>query len=172
MRAQYVQAPELISLNNNTLRRFDHQNLHSRMISRIPGLNPDCPELSRAQIKEFRTTKWCKDNGEIDLLTHKEFHPSPTTKENARSSAKQAKTQHTREISSKMELDSTKSSEEETEIPIVDQIINKTDSKKTLRPELLPVDDKMKLYFAYNRRTGTISRVIATGPRKFKLTDK
>ena len=142
------------------------------MISRIPGLNPDCPELARAQIKEFRTKKLCKENGEMDLLVHEEFHPSPNTRQTPRADTKPTKTlQHTHESPLKVTHDS-RINAEDIEVPIIDQIINKKDSKKTLRPELLPVDDKMKLYFAYNRRTGTISRVIATGPRKFKLNDK
>ena len=59
-------------------------------------------------------------------------------------------------------------SNEKDEIPLVEQIINNRHSQNNLRPEILPVDEKTKLYFAYNRKNGTISKVIATAPRQMK----
>uniref|UniRef100_A0A7M5X0G6 Uncharacterized protein n=1 Tax=Clytia hemisphaerica TaxID=252671 RepID=A0A7M5X0G6_9CNID len=61
---------------------------------------------------------------------------------------------------------------EKDEIPLVDQIINNRHSQNNMRPDILPVDEKTKLYFAYNRKNGTISKVIATAPRHAKTFAK
>ena len=180
--------------SNSGLRRYNNQELHPGQISNIPGLNPmkisNTPEMKPGHISNipglnpvnqqnnaeaYRQQQQKKTTMMIgssfrrqkkDILTHDEFKAMCNTADRL-TFTESTKTNPTTSLSS-----TSQEKEIINEIPLIDQMISHHSSrgdscinKRKVRPELVPVDDKMKLYFAYNRKTGSISRVIATAPR-------
>ncbi|XP_004206844.1 uncharacterized protein LOC101235423 [Hydra vulgaris] len=129
-----------------------------QVLSHLPGLNPDCEYVEKYQMKLFRTIKpieneylqLCRQGVRVaDLLKHKEYTPK-----------EECPKPIVRIIN------------DDIEIPMIEQIRmkRKGDQNLRLRPDILPVEteNKAKLYFAFNRTKGTITRVIATQPRSFR----
>ncbi|XP_057312859.1 uncharacterized protein LOC130654321 [Hydractinia symbiolongicarpus] len=162
------------------LRRYNHQQLHPIPISRLPGLNPDSDYIAKYQLKDFRKygmqtsddtdyLKLCRNGGRRDLLTHDGCTPETqrqkvVEKENKKERPNQL------QISMKSPSAATRPMKEKnSEIPLVDQISIDQRNTRKYRRDILPVDEKAKLYFAYNRNSGTITRVIATTPKSFRF---
>ena len=163
MRAHYLHTTDFAACKteeneNNELKRYTNQQLHPRNISNIPGLSPKT-DMQEPQNSKYTSRRSFHRPQKQDILRHGEVEESTTPKmggisiheeDNSKNSFKKA-----------LEICSA-------EIPLIDQMINHSggeEKKRDLRPDLLPVDEKMKLYFAYNRTTGSISKVIATRPR-------
>ena len=160
-----------------SLRRCSIHQLHP--ISRLPGLNPDSETIAKNQVKNFRKfriqeseesnfVKLCRQGGRKDLLAINQWKNPSEAKENEKP------------ISHCLDLPLTRNCKyqwreitiPDKEVPIIEQITNQVSANKRkskYRPEILPVDDKAKLYFAYNRNNGTITRVLATSPRSFRF---
>ena len=159
MKAHYLHVTDLTMStadDNSSLRRYNNQELHPGNISNIPGLNPS-KQSSKDGAQKMLGSSFRRQKQ--DILTHEEFHATCKTADRVVFSETTT--------SKPLSTSSTDHEEEVEEIPLIDQMISHSggDCKRNLRPDLLPVDDKMKLYFAYNKQTRTISRVIATGPR-------
>ena len=133
-------------------------------ISNIPGLNPvnqqNNAEAYRQQQQQKKTTMMIGSSfrrQKKDILRHDEFKALCNTAERL-AFTETTKTNLTTSLSSSQEKEIIN------EIPLIDQMISHHSSrgdscinKCKVRPELVPVDDKMKLYFAYNRKTRSIS---------------
>ena len=181
MRAHYLHVTDLTSSAattekeddddiNSGLRRYDNQKLHPGNISNIPGLNPvkqqNTDEFSRRQTKATMMLGSSFRRQKKDILTQDELKALSNTADRL------TFTEPTKTTATTTTLPTTRQEvqcEEINEIPLIDQMISSRRGghciERNVRPELVPVDDKMKLYFAYNRKTGSISRVIATAPR-------
>lgn len=177
--------------SNSGLRRYNNQELHPGNISNIPGLNPgnisNIPGLHPGNISNIpglNPSVKQQNNDEAsrrqqqkktmmigssfrrqkkDILTQDEFKALCNTADRLTfTEPTQTTTSTSLSLASQEDLE-----EEINEIPLIDQMLSRGRdcTKRNVRPELVPVDDKMKLYFAYNRKIGSISRVIATAPR-------
>jgi len=155
-----------------SLRRCENRNLNpGKPISHLPGLNPDCEYVAKQQQKEFRSyrstnatdyVRLCRQGGRRELL-HYTSTPVIESKLERPISLSVSSMNHSKHH---------RNSRPQTEIPLIDQILSKRENPTNCRSELQPVDNKAKLYFAYNRSSGTITRVIATSPRPFKFGKK
>ena len=158
--------------NMFTLRRCENQNL-SKPLSHIPAKNHTGEAIMKYN-QDFPKYKVC-NNEFYKTLPHgnqKEiaFHSLKATSE---VSPKRPQTLQINEQSKKSPQSTRRVFKEpDQEIPLIDQLLSKRNTNVKCRKELVPVDDKAKLYFAYNRNSGTITRVIATSPRPFKFGKK
>ena len=120
-----------------------------QVLSHLPGLNPDCAHVEKHQMKVFRTIRpttneylqLCRQGVRVaDLLKHKEFAP---------------KEENPKPIERIINDD--------VEVPMIEQIRMKRqgDQNLKLRPDILPVEveNKAKLYFAFNRTKGTTKSI-------------
>lgn len=164
-----------------------------------PGINENI-QNSNVNKKSAASTEYLKlatQGGRKDLLHYEEFQRSATTAHNFHTfkveeeSDKENMRRHQHRLgnftasnnSSNMNNNNIINNDNNTdnsnkleigdgEIPFVDQLVRNTNTTKVTRPDLLPVDNKAKLYFSYNRNDGKFSRIIVSPPRPFKFGGK